>query len=113
MATMVNRGTKKAEELIYDMRRTYYKGTTLYEVYGSCSAKKVASWEKIRRQCAELNGERLHITGAGSHFYSCMYAYPKTDGNTGEVVAMVLRKETASNTYELELPVEEYNRLIG
>ncbi len=111
MATMVNRGTKRAEELIYDMRRTHYKGITLYDVYGRCSAKKRDSWEKIRRECEDLNGVDLHITGASSHQYSCMYAYPKTD-ETGKVVAMVLRKETSANTYDLELPIEEYNSLL-
>lgn len=107
---MVNRNTKMAEGLIRDMFSTYYKGKTLYDVYGRCSAKKRNSWEAIRRQCEELNGENLHITGAGSHFYSCIYAYPITDEETGEITDMVIRKETASNTYELKLPIEEYNQ---
>jgi hypothetical protein len=105
MATVVRMGTKKAAELIYDMGRRYYKGETLYDCYKSVSSEKVRTWEKIKRQCEELNGEKLHITGAGSHFYSCIYAYPSDDN-------MVIRKETAGNTYELTLPKEEYRKLV-
>lgn len=108
--TKVNRGTKKAQELIYDMFRTYYKGKTLYDCYGSCSRAKQRAWEEIAETCRSLDGENLHITGAGSHFFSCIYAYPIVDENTGEITDMVIRKETASNTYELTLPIEEYNQ---
>ena len=104
----VNRGTKKAQELIHDMFRYYSKGITLYDCYGSCSSAKQRAWEDIALQCRELDGERLHITGAGSHFFSCIYAYPVIDDNTGEITDMVIRKETASNTYELTLPLAEY-----
>lgn len=108
--TKVNPGTKKAQELIHDMFGSYYKGRTLYEVYGRCSSAKQRAWEDIKRQCAELDGENLHITGAGSHFFSCIYAYPIIDAETGEITDMVIRKETASNTYELKLPAKEYFR---
>lgn len=108
--TKVNNGTKKAAELITDMFRSYYKGRTLYDCYGSCSSAKQEAWEDIRRQCEELNGVNLHMTGAGSHFFSCIYAYPITDEN-GEVTDMVIRKETAGNTYELTLPITEYKNL--
>lgn len=101
----INAGTKKAEELIYDFNRTYYKGVTLYDVYGTCSARKRSSWEQIRRTCEELNGWNLHITGASSHQYSCMYAFKNEDGN------IVLRKETSANTYDLILTPEEYDRV--
>ena len=106
--TKVNYGTKKAQELMYDYMHHYYKGTTLYDCYGSCSNAKQKAWEDIRRQCEELNGINLHITGAGSHFFSCIYAYPITDEN-GEVTDMVIRKETASNTYELAVPIDAWN----
>lgn len=105
--TKVNPGTKKAQELIHDMFRSYYKGRTLGECYGSCSSAKWRAWHDIERKCQELNGENLHITGAGSHFFSCIYAYPITDDN-GEITDMVIRKETASNTYELMMPIAEY-----
>lgn len=108
--TKVNNGTKKAEELIHDMFRSYYKGKTLYDVYSRCSSKKVQSWEAIKRECERLDGENLHITGAGSHFYSCIYAYPVINPETGEITDMVIRKETASNTYELTMPIDEYER---
>ena len=104
----VNKGTKKAEELISDMFRSYYKGRTLYECYGRCSKAKRDSWEQIVRDCKELNGENLHITGAGSHQYSCMYAYPVINEETGEITDTVLRKETSCNTYELTMPIDEY-----
>lgn len=107
MATIVKIGTKKAEELIYDFFHTYYKGTTLYEVYGTCSAQKRSSWEQIRRTCEELNGWNLHITGASSHQYSCMYAFQNENGD------VVLRKETSANTYDLIISPEEYNQYIG
>lgn len=109
--TKVNPGTKKAQELIHDMFHSYYKGRTLGECYGSCSSAKWRAWHDIENQCYELNGEDLHITGAGSHFFSCIYAYPITDKETGEITDMVIRKETASNTYELKLPVFEYTKV--
>ena len=109
--TKVNNGTRKAEELKHDMFHVYYKGRTLYECYGSCSNAKQRAWEDIVRQCAELDGEDLHITGAGSHFFSCIYAYPIISTETGEILDMVIRKETAGNTYELTLPCEEYMAL--
>lgn len=102
---VVKMGTKKAEELIYDFNRRYYKGETLYEVYGRCSSAKVNSWERIKRTCGELKGWNLHITGASSHQYSCMYAFKNEDGN------IVLRKETSCNTYDLEMTPEEYDRV--
>lgn len=108
--TKVNYGTKKAEELIHDMFSTYYKGKRLEDVYNSCSSVKWRAWHDIERQCAELDGEDLHITGAGSHFFSCIYAYPIIDSESGEILEMVIRKETASNTYELRLPIDEYMR---
>lgn len=110
---IVNQGTKKAEELIHDMFSTYYKGKTLYDCYGKCSTKKVQSWEAIKRECERLDGEDLHITGAGSHMYSCIYAYPVINAETGEITDMVIRKETASNTYELTMPIDEYERRKG
>lgn len=110
MATRVNPGTRKAQELISDMFRSYYKGRTLYDCYGSCSSAKRRAWEEISRQCNELDGENLHIVGAGSHFFSCIYAYPKLSAVTGEITDMVIRKETAAHTYELTLPLEEYNK---
>ena len=109
--TKVNNGTRKAEELIYDMGHIYYKGTTLYDCYRTCSSTKAKAWEDIKRQCEELNGENLHITGAGSHFFSCIYAYPITDDN-GVITDMVIRKETACNTYELKLPIDEYRARV-
>ena len=107
----VNRGTKRAEELIHDMNYRNPKGITLYEVYGRMSREKRDSWQQICSDCTSLYGEKLHIVGASSYSYSCMYAFPITDDN-GEVTAMVLRKETSANTYDLELPLEEYDQLI-
>lgn len=105
MATNVKMGTKRAEELIYDFNRRYYKGETLYEVYGRCSSAKINSWERIKRTCEELKGWDLHITGASSHQYSCMYAFKNDDGN------IILRKETSANTYDLVLTPEEYAKV--
>lgn len=107
---VVKMGTKKAEELIYDFNRRYYKGETLYDVYGSCSKDKRDSWEKIRRTCESLNGWNLHITGASCHTYSCMYAFQHIDPDTGKVF-VVLRKETRSNTYDLYMPMAEYEKV--
>lgn len=112
MATRVNKGTKKAEEMIHDHKRRHPKGTSLYDVYGSVSKAKVDSWEKIREECRELNGRNLHITGAGSHQYSCMYEYDHLDEITGEILGIVLRKETVGNTFELELTYDEYKELV-
>lgn len=111
MATIVKYGTQKGEGLIQDMNRKYYKGETLYDCYKSVSSKKVQTWEKIKRECEALHGRRLHITGAGSHFYSCIYAYPITD-DEGVITDMVIRKETAGNTYEMTMPVDDYEKRI-
>lgn len=113
MATKINIGTKKAEELIHDMNFRHPKGTTLYEVYGRISKDKRDSWQKICSECTSLHGEKLHIVGASSYNYSCIYAYPVVSDETGKVTAMVLRKETVGNTYELEMPIQEYLRQIG
>lgn len=109
MATKVNLGTQRAKQMILEFNRKYYKGETLYDVYKSCSSAKVKSWEKIKRECEELDGWNLHITGAGSHNYSCIYAYQVINEDTGEV-GVVLRKETVGNTYELFLTMDEYER---
>lgn len=112
MATMIKYGTKLGESLIHDMNYRRHDGNTLYEVYGKVSAKKRDSWQQICSDCSYLGGEKLHIIGASSYTYSCMYAYPKTDEQTGEITAMVLRKETSGNTYEMEMPIAEYNERI-
>ena len=109
----VNLGTKKAQELMHDMTHKYYRGTTLFDCYKSVSSAKVRSWNDIVAQCEALNGERLHITSASSHQYSCMYAYPVINEETGEITDMVLRKETSCNTYDLTLPIDEYRALMG
>lgn len=111
MATRVNMGTKRAEEMIHDYKRRHPKGETLYQVYGSCSQAKVESWEKIKRECEELGGVNLHITGAGSHQYSCIYMYPRKN-DKGKVEGYTIRKETVGNTFELELTIEEYLREV-
>ena len=107
MATKVNFGTQRASNMILDFNKQYYKGVTLYDVYKSCSNKKVQSWEAIKRECEDLNGWNLHITGAGSHNYSCIYAYQIADETDGQP-KIVLRKETVGNTYELYLTPEQY-----
>ena len=112
MSTLVRYGTKKAEELMHDMSHKYWKGTSIYDCYGSLSSKKRESWEKIKKDCEYLNGEKLHMTGANCHNYSCIYAYPIKDHRTGETISMMIRKETVGNTYELELPVDEYKELM-
>jgi len=109
----VNPETKKAYELMHDMSHKYYKGTTLFDCYKTVSSDKAKSWQKIESQCRELGGERLHITGANCHTYSCMFAYPIINDETGEITDYVLRKETSCNTYELTLPINEYKCLMG
>ena len=109
----VNMGTKKADELIHDMKYRHYKGTTIYDVYGSMSSKKAKSWEDISRECASLHGEKLHIVGASCYFYSCIYAYPLSDENTGVITDMVIRKHTKGNVFELTMPIDEYEQVIG
>ena len=110
--TKVNMGTNKAAELMHDMTHYHSKGKTLYEVYGHVSYKKIQSWENIKKQCEALNGENLHIVGAGSYNYSCIYAFPRINEETGEIEKMVIRKETVGNTFDLELPIEEYRKLV-
>lgn len=112
MATMIKYGTKKAEELIHEMNYRRHDGNTLYEVYGRVSKKKRDSWQKICSDCTYLRGEKLHIVGASSYSYSCMYAYPIYDHRTEEVISMMLRKETAGNTYEMEMPIADYKEKI-
>lgn len=112
MATMIKYGTKTGESLVHDMNYHRHDGDTLYQVYGRVSAKKRESWEKIVANCNYLKGEKLHIIGASSYNYSCIYAYPIIDHRTEEVISMMLRKETASNTYEMEMPIDEYNSRI-
>lgn len=112
MATMIKYGTKAGEDLIHDMNYRHPKGETLYEVYGSVSAKKRDSWEKIRKDCEYLKGRRLHIIGASSYGYSCIYAYPIYDHRDGSIISMMIRKQTKASTYEMEMPIDEYDKRI-
>lgn len=112
MATMIKYGTKMGESLIHDMNYRRHDGNTLYEVYGRVSKKKRDSWQQICSDCTYLGGEKLHIVGASSYSYTCMYAYPIKDEQTGEITFMVLRKETAENTYDMEMPIEDYKGMI-
>lgn len=112
MSTVIRYGTKMGESLIHDMNYRRHDGNTLYEVYGRVSAKKRDSWQQICSDCTYLRGEKLHIIGANSYNYTCMYAYPIYDHRTGEIISMMLRKETAENTYEMEMPIAEYNERI-
>lgn len=112
MATKVNIGTKKADELIRDMNYRHPKGTTPYEVYGRMSDKKRDSWQQICSDCTYLHGENLHIVGASCYFYSCVYAYPIYNDDYDAVESMVIRKETKGNTYELTLPIDDYMQLV-
>lgn len=112
MATVIKYGTKAGEALICDMNKRYYKGKTLYECYGSVSAKKRNSWEEIVAECGRRHGEKLHITGAGSHFYSCIYAYPVVAEN-GVITDFVIRKHTKANVYEMTMPIDDYINIIG
>lgn len=112
MATMIKYGTKLGESLIHDMNYRRHDGNTLYEVYGRVSKKKRDSWQQICSDCTYLRGEKLHIVGASNYSYSCMYAYPIYDHRTEEVISMMLRKETAGNTYEMEMPIEDYKAII-
>lgn len=112
MSTMIKYGTKAGEGLIHDMNYRHYKGTTLYEVYSSVSAKKRDSWEKIRSDCSYLKGENLHIVGASCYNYSCIYAYPIFDFRDNSIISMMIRKETKGGTYEMELPIDIYKERI-
>lgn len=112
MATMIKYGTKAGESLIHDMNYRHPKGNTLYEVYGSVSTKKRDSWQQICSDCTYLRGERLHIVGASCYNYSCIYAYPIYDHRDNSVISMMIRKETKGSTYEMEIPIEEYNKRI-
>lgn len=111
MSTRINMGTKMADSLIAEFNRKYYKGETLYEVYGKCSSAKVRSWESIKRTCEDLNGWNLHITGASSHSYSCIYAFNYTDDEGKNWI--ILRKETSRNTYDLYLDPDVYIKFCG
>lgn len=112
MPTTIKYGTKMGESLIHDMNYRRHDGNTLYEVYGRVSKKKRDSWQQICSDCTYLHGEKLHIVGANTYNYTCMYAYPVVSEELGEVVSMVLRKETAENTYDMEMPIEAYMELI-
>lgn len=112
MATMIKYGTKLGESLIHDMNYYRHDGDTLYEVYGKPSKKKRDSWEKIRRDCEYLKGRHLHIIGASSYSYSCIYAYPVYDFRDNSIISMIIRKETSGSTYEMEMPLDDYERLI-
>lgn len=107
----VNNGTKKADEMKWDFRHHHHKGDTIYDVYERPSSAKVSSWKAIERKCEELDGRHLHITGASCHTYSCMYAFPVKD-DEGVIIAMMLRKETHVNTYDLKVSLDEYESLI-
>lgn len=112
MSKVIKYGTKAGEALVHDMNYRNRKGLTIYDCYGKLSEKKRSSWQQICSDCTYLHGEKLHMIGASNYTYSCMYAYPIFDYRTGEIISMMLRKETAENTYEMEMPIDEYDRRI-
>lgn len=91
--TKVKANTQKGQSIIRDLQ--YNRNVTdIYDAYGRPSAEKVRTFRDIERRAENTEGYNgdLHITGAGSSFYSTIYSYT-VDGITTIV------KDTYANTY--------------
>ena len=91
--TDVNKGTKQARYMHYDLNN-YYHGRDIYSAYKNPSSYKVRTFNAIRERATETPGYNhdLHIVGASSHFYSTIYTY--TENGVTYIV-----KDTHANTY--------------
>ena len=95
--TKVTKGTKKAAAIIWDLTHNTNK-RTIWDAYERPSSAKVNSFLEIQKRANNTEGYNhdLHITGAGSHFYSTAYSY-----TVGGVTYAV--KDTAANTFITEV----------
>lgn len=98
MMSKVNKGTKKAQEMIWDLMHNTNR-RTIWDAYSKPSYAKVRSFEEIQGRAYNTEGYNhdLHITGANSSFYSTAYSFTTAEGQTFIV------KDTASNTYITEM----------
>ncbi len=94
--TKVNKGTQKAAWIIWDLEHNTDK-RDIHDAYGRPSVYKVRSFEAIRDRALNTPGYNgdLHISGAGSSFYSTVYSVT-ADGQTWII------KDTYANTYITE-----------
>lgn len=94
--TKVNKGTQKAAGMIRDLG---YNATCrdIFDAYDRPSVYKVRSFEAIKSRGLNTPGYNgdLHISGAGSSFYSTVYSVTE-DGRTWII------KDTYANTYITE-----------
>ena len=95
--TKVNKGTQKAAWIIWDLDHNTEK-RDIYDAYGRPSHEKVRTFEAIRERALDTPGYNgdLHISGAGSSFYSTVYSVT-IDGTTYAI------KDTYANTFITEV----------
>ena len=95
--TIVNAGTKKAEAMIWEWKNCY-RGRSVNDVYGKCSAVKKSSFNDIelRACCTEGYSHDLKVTGANCNTYSTMYSFTNAEGT-------FLVKDTYCNTFITKL----------
>lgn len=78
--TKVNLGTKLADKILWTFNHVNYG--SIYEAYGTCSAKKINSWKEIESRARETEGYNhdLKVVARSCHFYSTMYSFTNDEG---------------------------------
>lgn len=94
--TTINKGTKKALAIISDLKRPGAR--SIYEAYGRPSYRKVNAFNAIHERALATEGYNndLHISGAGSSFFSTVYSFTVNGITT-------IIKDTPSNTYAVTI----------
>ena len=95
--TVVNPGTKKADAMLWEYTNCY-RGRSVNDVYGRCSAVKKSSFSVIELRACGTEGYNhdLKVTGANCNTYSTMYTFTNADGT-------FLVKDTYCNTFILKI----------
>lgn len=93
----VNPGTKKAEAMIWEWKNCY-RGRSIRDVYGKCSAVKKASFSDIELRACSTEGYNhdLKVTSANCYSYSTMYSFTNESGT-------YIVKDTANNIFILKI----------
>ena len=94
--TKINKGTKKAAEIIADTLRDL---GSIFEAYGRCSNAKIQAWEEIKERAENTSGYNhdLHVCGKCTSNYSTVYTFTDENGKRFAV------KDTWTNTFITEM----------
>lgn len=97
--------TKKCRDY-YVQKYIHSECTSVEQYYKKCSDLKISIEQSIKKQMFNRNGKRYRILGGSYFLFICAYVYPKNN-------TWLLRIETRSSSYELELLPQELEEING